>query len=61
VSRGRTPKKIMQEELEDTKGVSKGRRPKNDRHKEFEDTKGVLSNVHRRRTDKNTLKMQRGN
>ena len=39
---GRTQKKDIQEECEDTNGLIKGRTPKRDRKEEFEDTKGVF-------------------
>ena len=41
-NQGRTPKKGMQEEFENTKGIIRRCIPKKDRQEEFEDGKGVI-------------------
>jgi hypothetical protein len=53
-----TPKKDIQEEFEDTKGVIRGRTPKKDIQKEIEDAKGLLRDRKPRRTWKKSLKIK---
>jgi hypothetical protein len=45
--------------FENTKGIIRRRVPKKDRQEEFEDTPGVIRGVHRKRTYKESLKIQK--